>query len=124
MSVPPVPAAVILDPLSIVGLTIDGKYLIEQLVGEGGFGFVYRAIHTVWRRRVAIKFLKVFADLTAEHREGILQDFVKEGALLAELSARSSGIVQAYDVGSWPLQDGTSIPYIVLQWLEGKTLQQ
>src|SRR5207253_4067723 len=43
------------DPLGLVGATLDGRYRVEALTSEGGFGYVYRAEQVLWRRRVAGK---------------------------------------------------------------------
>jgi serine/threonine protein kinase len=106
------------DPLGALGITLDGRYRVEEFVDEGGFSCVYRAEQLVWARPVAIKFFK-------EHREAKLQAmrqaFIKEGALLAELSRRTSSIVQSYDAGTWS-RGGETRLYTVLEWLDGETL--
>ncbi|MBK8215732.1 MAG: SUMF1/EgtB/PvdO family nonheme iron enzyme [Myxococcales bacterium] len=111
------------DPLSLVGTTIAEKYLVESVVGEGGFAVVYRALHTVWKRPVAIKVFKALSEVSRARRQELLDDFIREGALLAELSERSSAIVQARDVGMVALPQGDSVPYMVLEWLEGEPLE-
>ncbi len=111
------------DPQSLVGTTLADKYVVESVVGEGGFAVVYRATHSVWKRPVALKVFKVFADASPERREQLLADFVREGALLAELSERSSAIVQARDIGSTVLPSGYEVPFMVLEWLDGETLE-
>src|SRR5690349_12440999 len=45
-----------IDPL--IGSTLDGRYRILRLIGEGGMGIVYEAEHTLLERRVAIKVLR------------------------------------------------------------------
>ena len=35
------------DPLRLVGTTVADKYLVEGVVGQGGFAIVYRAMHQV-----------------------------------------------------------------------------
>ncbi|MBI2391213.1 MAG: SUMF1/EgtB/PvdO family nonheme iron enzyme [Deltaproteobacteria bacterium] len=111
------------DPLGLVGTTIGDKYVVEAVVGEGGFAVVYRAIHKVWRRPVAIKCFKGLAETGTEARKRLEEDFIREGALLSELSARSVSIVQARDVGTLTTRDGAWVPYTVLEWLEGETLE-
>src|SRR5262249_20000961 len=111
------------DSLGLVGVTIDDKYVVESVVGEGGFGVVYRAMHKVWQKPVAIKCFKTLMDVSPAMREKLLKDFIQEGALLSELSARSASIVQARDVGTLSLPSGAWVPYMVLEWLEGETLE-
>lgn len=112
------------DPLSLVGTTVSEKYEIERVVGEGGFAVVYRATHKVWNRAVAIKVFRTFGDLPADRREQLVKSFIQEGALLAELSERSAAICQARDVGMLKTRDGREMPYMVLEWLEGRSLEQ
>jgi formylglycine-generating enzyme required for sulfatase activity/serine/threonine protein kinase len=112
------------DPLSLVGTTVSDKYEIERVVGEGGFALVYRAMHRVWKRPVALKVFRALGDLPADKRAGLVESFIQEGRLLADLSERSAAICQARDVGSLKMVDGREMPYMVLEWLEGKTLEE
>lgn len=111
------------DPLGIVGTTIAEKYDVEKVVGEGGFGIVYRAQHKIWNQPVAIKCFKALMDVAPDVRESLLKDFIQEGALLSQLSGRSASIVQARDVGTFTTKAGHWVPYMVLEWLEGRTLE-
>ncbi|HSO40622.1 MAG TPA: bifunctional serine/threonine-protein kinase/formylglycine-generating enzyme family protein [Labilithrix sp.] len=113
-----------LDPLALVGTTVSEKYEIQEVVGEGGFAIVYRATHTVWQRPVAIKVFRALGDLPAERRDQLVKSFIQEGALLAELSERSAAICQARDVGMLRTAEGREMPYMVLEWLEGRSLEQ
>jgi eukaryotic-like serine/threonine-protein kinase len=110
------------DPLGISGTLIADKYRIAHAVGEGGFSVVYLAEHTIWRQPVAIKCFKVLANAPEDQREGLLDGFIQEGKLMASLSSRSAAIVQARDVGTFTTPDGQWLPYMVLEWLEGKPL--
>ncbi|HEY8079080.1 MAG TPA: bifunctional serine/threonine-protein kinase/formylglycine-generating enzyme family protein [Labilithrix sp.] len=112
------------DPLSLVGTTVSEKYLIERVVGEGGFAVVYRAQHLLWKRPVALKVFRTMGDLPAERRKELVEMFLQEGRLLADLSERSAAICQARDVGVMKTRDGREMPYMVLEWLEGKALDQ
>ncbi|MCW5831891.1 MAG: SUMF1/EgtB/PvdO family nonheme iron enzyme [Labilithrix sp.] len=112
------------DPLSLVGTTVSEKYEIERVVGEGGFAVVYRARHTVWNRPVAIKVFRALVDLPHERRRDLVDSFIQEGRLLADLSERSAAICQARDVGTLTAPGGREIPYMVLEWLEGRSLEQ
>jgi class 3 adenylate cyclase/tetratricopeptide (TPR) repeat protein len=103
---------------------LDERVVIEELIGEGGFGLVYRARHTGFDEPVAVKCLKVPGYLDAAQRAAFLDDFRAEARLLHRLSRRSAGIVQALDVGAATSPRGVWTPYIVMEWLEGKTLEQ
>ncbi len=111
------------DPLGLVGTKIEDKYEIESVVGEGGFAIVYRAKHLIFKRPVAIKAFRALSDFGPEEREKLLQGFIQEGALLADLSERSAAILQARDIGTLTTAKGEWVPYMVLEWLEGKSLE-
>ncbi len=111
------------DTLQLLGRTIADKYVVESVVGEGGFATVYKAMHTIWKRPVALKVFKALGDFSEKDRAKLLEEFVQEGALLADLSARSAAIVQARDIGTLTGPKGEGIPYMVLEWLEGATLE-
>jgi formylglycine-generating enzyme required for sulfatase activity len=111
------------DSLQLVGTTVADKYAVEAIVAEGGFAVVYRAKHLVWKRPVALKVFKALGEVSAADREKLLEEFVQEGTLLAELSERSAAIVQARDIGLLTTSRGEQIPYMVLEWLEGSTLE-
>lgn len=110
------------DPLGLCGVTLDDRYRIDTFVAEGGFGFVYRAWHVRWSRPVAVK---VFKPLGGPGEQGELKAaFVKEGALLNDLSRKTTAIVQSYDVGTWIRPDGVPVLFTVLEWLEGRSLAE
>lgn len=111
------------DPLDLVGRTIDEKYAVESVVAQGGFATVYRATHVIWKRPVALKVFNALTAFSAKDRQRLLDEFVQEGALLADLSERSAAIVQARDIGMLDVPGGAVIPYMVLEWLEGATLE-
>jgi eukaryotic-like serine/threonine-protein kinase len=110
------------DPLGISGSLIADKYKIGHAAGEGGFSVVYYAEHTIWRQPVAIKCFKVLANAPEDQRDRLLDGFIQEGKLMASLSSRSAAIVQARDVGTFTTPDGQWLPYMVLEWLDGKPL--
>ncbi|MCB9535669.1 MAG: serine/threonine protein kinase [Myxococcales bacterium] len=110
------------DPLGLVGVTLDDRYRVEAFVAEGGFGCVYRARHLRWSRPVAVKVFR--PELDSQDREELREAFVKEGALLNELSRRTTAIVQSYDVGTWARPDGRTVLFTVLEWLEGTPLAE
>jgi len=114
----------LIDPLQLVGTTIGDKYAVESVVGEGGFAIVYRAMHLIWKRPVAIKAFKAMGSFAEKDRERLFDEFVREGKLLAELSERSAAICQARDIGTMTTPSGVWAPYMVLEWLDGLSLER
>src|SRR5438552_1797659 len=110
------------DPLGISGTVIAEKYVVGRAVGEGGFSVVYRAEHRIWQQPVALKCFKLLGHAPEDKRAQLLDGFLQEGKLMTALSSRSAAIVQARDVGTFTTRDAEWIPYMVLEWLEGKSL--
>jgi len=110
------------DPLGITGTILAEKYRIDKVIGEGGFSVVYRAEHLIWQQPVAIKCFRILAQAPENKRDELLDGFIQEGRLLASLSSRSAAIVQARDIGKFTTPSGEWIPYMVLEWLDGKPL--
>ncbi|AGP33676.1 serine/threonine-protein kinase [Sorangium cellulosum] len=107
-----------------VGTTIEGRYRVDEVVGEGGFGVVYRGYHLGFDEAVAIKCLKLPTTMSTPQRETFLAAFIEEGRLLHRLSRASAGIVQALDVGASLSPTGVWTPYLVLEWLRGVPLNR
>jgi formylglycine-generating enzyme required for sulfatase activity/serine/threonine protein kinase len=112
------------DKLGLVGTTIDEKYVVERVVGEGGFATVFRARHLIWKSPVALKVFTAWRDAPEESSSMMHDAFLREGALLAVLSSRTSAIVQGRDVGILETACGDRLPYLVLEWIDGPTLEQ
>jgi len=111
------------DPFGLVGQTIEGRYRVDELVGEGGFGVVYRGQHLALKQPVAIKCLKVPGHFTTDARNLFFDKFRGEGEHLAKLSEHRS-VVRVYDLGTVATQAGPAVPYLVLEWLEGVDLEE
>ena len=60
------------DPL--IGQTLDGRYRIETVLGEGGMGVVYKAVHTALGKPLAIKVLRPRSRKDEEIVERFLQE--------------------------------------------------
>jgi serine/threonine protein kinase len=110
------------DILGLCGTIVAEKYEVLEAVGKGGFAIVYRARHLLWRRPVALKVFKALEGASSKDRQALTDDLVKEASLLAELSEKTASICQARDLGMLTTPDGQMLPYMVLEWLEGKTL--
>jgi len=115
--------ASVVDPYRLVGKQIADKYTVEAVIDRGGYGLVYRAFHEVLRVPVALKFFTGLAQVDDQQREVLLERFAQEGALLTSLSTRSANIVQARDMGTLTTEDGTRLPFLVLEWLDGRSLE-
>lgn len=111
------------DPFQLVGQTVLGALRVDALVAEGGFGVIYRAFHEHFRARVALKCLKVPDGLDKEERRQFLEQFRVEAQVLFELSRSIPAVVRPLQVDSLGLKDGTIVPVLVLEWLEGQTLE-
>src|SRR5215211_1551088 len=100
------------DPF--VGRTLDEKYLIEEQLGVGGMGAVYRARHLSMDRPVAIKFLqqRLVEDESARVR------FQTEARAAVKLCHPNA--VSVRDFG----ETSEGVVYIVMELLEGRTLRE
>lgn len=95
------------------GQMISDRYQIVRSIGEGGMANVYLGYDTILDRNVAIKVLR--GDLSND--EKFVRRFQREA--LSASSLAHPNIVEMYDVGE---DDG--IYYIVMEYVEGKTLKQ
>lgn len=96
-----------------VGTLIDGKYLVESFLGEGGMGSVLRASQIALRRPVAIKVMRRDKTLASN----AMERFRREAIALARL--KHPHIVTIHDITDSP-DIGT---YIVMEHVEGESLQ-
>lgn len=100
-----------IDPL--IGRVFDGKYRLEERLGGGGMGTVYRATHLLIERAVAVKVLsqRFVGDETAQQR------FRREARASGRMAHPNAVMVN--DFGA--TDDGWL--YIVMELLEGQTLR-
>lgn len=107
--------------------TVDNRYKVLEVIGTGAMATVYAAEDTRLGRKVALKILRPeqAQDDTFRAR------FKREAEAVASLN--NPAIVAVYDTGSYnPSKDGgdsasseegTAIPYIVMEYVEGHTLR-
>ncbi len=100
------------DKPSTVARVVDGKYQIVRMVGRGGMGAVYEAIHTTMQRRVALKILN--ADLVSN--PAALERFRREALLSGRL--KHPNAITIYDYGMSAIGEA----YIVMEFIEGHSL--
>ncbi|HVW27907.1 MAG TPA: protein kinase [Polyangiaceae bacterium] len=110
------------DVFGIVGTTLAAAFHVEAVVAEGGFAVVYRAYHSGFRAPVALKCLKIPQHLGHTERRKFEQQFQAEAELLFKLSASIPTVVRPLHVEAIVTADGTFMPFIALEWLEGETL--
>ncbi len=95
-----------------VGSTLVGRYLIEEVIGEGGMATVYRAKHKLVERPCAIKIMNPMLATDDVVRERFRRE-AKNASKLAH-----PNIIEIFDQGD--TDDGTA--YIAMELLTGSTL--
>jgi serine/threonine protein kinase len=107
-----VPLGFLAPPTRPDSLGRIGHYEVLQVLGQGGFGIVFRAFDDVLHRVVAVKVLSPQMAATSPARKR----FLREARSSAQV--RHENVVQVYEVGEQPL------PYLVMEFIPGETLQQ
>ena len=106
-----------LTPLSqddLVGTVLDGRYEINELLGGGGMGLVYKAKHRLINRTVAIKVL---------HKHMVSSgDALKRFRLEAE-AASSLNVPNILTIHDFGISEQGQ-PYMVMDYLAGVSLQE
>ncbi|GAB2940947.1 Stk1 family PASTA domain-containing Ser/Thr kinase [Nonomuraea fastidiosa] len=95
---------------------LGGRYELDGVVGRGGMAEVYRARDIRLDRVVAIKTLR--SDLARDHT--FQARFRREAQSAASLN--HPAVVAVYDTGE-DVTDGTPVPYIVMEYVDGRTLR-
>jgi serine/threonine-protein kinase len=98
------------DPL--IGQVLDGRYRIESVIGEGGMGLVYKAVHAALRKPLAIKVLRP----EVSKNEQIVARFKQEAQSASQIG--NQHIIDISDFGELP--DGST--YFVMEFLNGRSL--
>lgn len=97
----------------LIGKKLDGRYLVESLVGRGGMANVYRGQDTRTGNAIAVKVLKEeFLD-----NEELVRRFKNESKAISILD--HPNIVRVYDVS---VTD--KLQYIVMEYIDGITLKE
>ena len=98
------------DPL--VGATLVDRYAIEELLGEGGMGRVYRARHVRMSRRFAVKVL--FGELSGDPK--VVARFSREAEAASRL--QDPHVVGVVDFGETP----EGLLYLAMDFADGPSL--
>ena len=96
----------------MTGQTLS-HYQIQEKLGEGGMGIVYKALDTHLNRSVALKLLPVDKVSNPERRKRFVQEARAASAL------NHPHIVTIYDIASHNGND-----FIAMEFIQGKTLDQ
>jgi serine/threonine protein kinase len=110
------------DPFGLSGTVLEGQYRADAVVGEGGFGVVYRGRHLSLDQPIAIKVLKGLDGGDPRINALVLEKFRAEARLLYTLSQSSLHIVRSLDFGAANMPSGAWAPFMILEWLEGRSL--
>lgn len=95
------------DGEKLVGQSIQGRYDLVQLIGQGGFSWVYRALQRLPERHVAIK--------VPRHAARMSKRVQQEANVLGNLNHKA--IAQVYDAGAFSHPGGASI-YIAMELVD------
>ncbi len=98
---------------ALPGTLLDGKYRLEEKIGTGGFGAVFRGTHLGLNLPVAIK---VFRPMSGNDTPDALERFRQEGVAASRI--KHPNVVEIHDNGI----SSTGIAYLVMELLQGHTL--
>lgn len=105
-------ALAVLHGSSLVGQTLDDRYSIEEMIGKGGMGVVYRAKQRYLEREVALKVLR--KDMSEDSAN--VKRFLQEARAISSLV--SPHTVTVFDFGV--SKDG--LMYFTMEMLDGESL--
>ena len=100
------------------GRELAGRYRIEDVIGRGGMGAVYRALDTRLGRPVAVKVITASSGNDPEVRERLRARFKHEAASAARLPKHPNAVT-VHDYGT---DEELGLDFIVMELLEGEDL--
>ncbi len=103
-----------------IGEVVQGRYEITELLGTGGFGRVYKAVHLAMDRPVAIKCLHLDLVRDPKLREVTRKRFLQEARIISRLHHPNT--VQVFDFGA--LDDAQEQLFMVVELIEGKPIDE
>jgi ligand-binding sensor domain-containing protein/tRNA A-37 threonylcarbamoyl transferase component Bud32 len=103
---------------ALPGTVLDGKYRLDERLGRGGFGVVYKGTHLAMQREVAIK---IFRPAPGNDSADALERFRREARSASRIQHPNAVVV--HDFGIAPRGEG-GIAYMVMELLDGPSLQE
>lgn len=104
------------SPIALVGRKV-GRYVIKELIGSGGSGFVYRALHPALGQDVCVKLFYPFKP-EGEDAAGIVARGVRGLAAM-----NHPHIIKVFDFERFSLEDASSF-YLVMELVRGRRLDE
>jgi serine/threonine-protein kinase len=100
------------DVHGLIGVDLDGRVMVQSVVGAGGMGVVYRGYQERVDRHVAIKVL-----LPEKSDENTIRRFRNEARAASRLHHPNT--ITIHDFGNYG-----DLLYIIMEYLEGQSLQE
>ncbi|WP_037912457.1 serine/threonine-protein kinase [Actinacidiphila yeochonensis] len=97
------------------GRLLADRYRLEDVLGKGGMGTVWRAVDETLGRRVAVKELRLTGDVDDNEKQRMITRTLREAKATARI--RNTGAITVYDVVR---EDDR--PWIVMELIEGRSL--
>ncbi len=97
--------------------TFIGRYLVLDVLGEGGMGTVYKGWDPRLQRAVALKTIRPEPQGVETDRSEMVHRLLLEAIMVAQIS--HPNIVAVFDVG-----DARDVGFIAMEWVDGVTLQR
>jgi tRNA A-37 threonylcarbamoyl transferase component Bud32/tetratricopeptide (TPR) repeat protein len=102
----------------LVGHVLNERYRLDSVLGQGGFGVVFRAADLQRDREVAVKVMDPPRGMGPAETERLRQRFQREAAVAARLPMHPN-LVPVLDVGS-----DARVDFLVMQLLRGESLRE
>ena len=105
--------------LHLIGKTLSNRYLIEELIGEGGMGYIYRARDTYLNTQLNqdnIVAIKVLHPELADSDDALL--------LLKDETIKTRTLSHPNIVKVFSASSSDTYHFAVMEWIEGETLEQ
>jgi len=94
------------------------NYDLIEIIGEGNYGVIYKALQNSTQQNVAVKILKIPKNLDSQNQKNQRSRFERETQLCAEIN--HPNIVKLIDKGLTKKEE----PFAVFEYLSGETLKE